>query len=71
MLLYAIQILCFYTLFYTLYKTIASLSHGNSAPENGFSIEALRMLSDVILSHGSIFDVPVTKDLLESVTLAK
>ena len=71
-----------------LFKTVASLSHGNSAPENGFSIikfiiglhgnsiqadriKALRMVKDTILSHGSIFDVPITKGLLETVKLAK
>ena len=54
-----------------------SLSHGNSAPENVFSInkfiiglhgdsiqvhsiEALRMVKDAILIHGSIFGVPIT-----------
>ena len=29
------------------------------------------MVKDTILSHGSIFDVPITKGLLESVKLAK
>ena len=59
----------------SLFKAVASLSHENSAPENGFSInkfiEALRMVKDTILNHGSIFDVPITNDLLESVKLAK
>ena len=72
----------------SLFKTVASLSHAKSAPENGFSInkfmigfhrniiqadtiEALRMVKNTILSHGSIFDVLISKDLLESVKLAK
>ena len=72
----------------SLFKTVASLSHGNGAPENRLpinkliiglhgsfiqadTIEALRMVKDIILSYGSIFDVPITKYLLESVKLAK
>ena len=71
-----------------LFKTVTSFSHGNSAPENGFSInkfiiglhgnsiqagtiKALPMVKDTILSHGSIFDVPITKGLLESVKLVE
>ena len=70
-----------------LFKIMASIPHGNSAPENGFSInknmiqlhgtsiqtetiEALRLVKDTILSHGSRFDVPMNKGLFESVALA-
>lgn len=72
----------------SLYRAVSSLSHGNSAPENGFSInkyiigihgnsikgdtiEAIRFVKDTILSYGSIFDVPITKDLLDSVKHSK
>ena len=72
----------------SLYKAVSSLSHGNSAPENGFSInkyiigihgnsihadtiEAIRFVKDTILNYGSIFDVPITKGLLDSVKLSK
>ena len=77
-----------YPMLLLLFKTVASLSHRNSAPANGFSInqcniglhgnsiqadtiKVLRMVKDTILSHGSIFDVPITKGLLESVKLDK
>ena len=70
-----------------LFKCLLSLSHGNSAPENGFSInkylldihgsslhentiEALRLVKDGILKHGSILEVPITKEMFVSVSLA-
>ena len=70
-----------------LFKCLLSLSHGNSAPENGFSInkylldihgsslhentiEALRLVKDGILKHGSILEVPITKEMFISVSLA-
>ena len=73
-----------YPLLLSLFKAVGALSHGNSAPENGFSInkfmisihgnsieagtiESLRMVKDTILSFGSIFDVPITRNLLDSV----
>jgi hypothetical protein len=77
-----------YPLLLSLFKTVGSLSHGNSAAENGFSInkymiclhgnsiqpetiEALRLVKDTILSFGSIFDIPISKSLLDSVKLAR
>ena len=81
-----------YPMLLSLFKSVASFYHGNSAPENGFcmkfiigirgnsiqadtieadTMEALRMVTDTILSHGSIGNVPITKGLLESVKLAK
>lgn len=70
-----------------LFKIMASIPHGNSAPENGFSInksmiqlhgtsiqtetiEALRLVKDTILTHGSRFDVPMNTGLFESVALS-
>ena len=72
----------------SLLKSVASLSHGNDAPENGFSInkyiigihgpsiqedtiEALRIVKDTILNYGSIFDVPITRSLMDYVKLAR
>ena len=48
--------------------------HGNSLQADTVeagTMEALRMVKDTILSHGSIRNVPITKGLLESVKLAK
>ena len=61
----------------SLFKLVLSISHGNSAPENGFfintlhgyslgesTIEALRFVKDAILKHSSILDIPITRSLL-------
>ena len=53
---------------FSINKLIIGL-HGNSIQAD--TIEALRMVKDTILSCGSIFDVPITKGLLESVKLDK
>ena len=77
-----------YPIILSLFKSVASLSHGNAAPGNGFSInkhligihgtsiqpdtiEGLRIVKDTILKFGSIFFVPITRSLLDSVKLAK
>ena len=64
----------------SLFKLVLSISHGNSAPENGFfintlhgyslgesTIEALRFVKDAILKHSSILDIPITRSLLDNV----
>ena len=53
---------------FSINKVIIGL-HGKSTQAD--TIEALKMVKDTILSHGSIFAVPITKGLLESVKLAK
>ena len=42
--------------------------HGSSLHEN--TIEALRLVKDGILKHGSILEVPITKEMFISVSLA-
>ena len=71
-----------------LFKLILSHSHGNSAPENGFSInkllleifgsslkketiEAIRIVKDIILKYESILDIPVTKEIISMVSTSR
>ena len=69
-----------YPFLVSLFKLVLSISHGNSAPENGFSIntlhgyslgestiEALRFVKDAILKHSSILDIPIKRSLLDKV----
>ena len=63
----------------SLFKVAASLCHGNSITENGFSIgnsispdttEDLWFVKDTILSFGGISSIPILNVLLQSSKLA-
>ena len=69
-----------YPFLVSLFKLVLSISHGSSAPENGFSIntlqgyslgestiEALRFVKNAILKHSSILDIPIKRSLLDKV----
>ena len=76
-----------YPIFSAFMKCVLSISHGNSAPESGFSsnkhvldiqghslkdtIGALRIVKNVILYHPSLLDDPVTKEMLRTLKAFK
>ena len=70
-----------YQSFHLFHQSLKLLHHGNSTPENGFSInkymlqytitiEALRFMKGTIFSFGVTLSIPIMKVLLESSKLA-